>query len=199
VIACIALAVALGGTSYAALRLPANSVGSTQIKNRSIQRIDISRRTIASLRGLRGPRGLTGRQGAQGPPGAQGAQGIQGIPGTARAYGRVSQFGAVSRSKNVVSVTNPATGIFCITLDSSIDPATTGLVVSPDFVEDSTSFFAGGNESIAEWNSDSIDCPAGRLEVMTGYRTQTSTGSPDGDIRAVNNVAENESFFFVVP
>jgi hypothetical protein len=32
VIACIALAVALSGTSYAALVLPANSVGSKQLK-----------------------------------------------------------------------------------------------------------------------------------------------------------------------
>ncbi len=36
VVAYVALFVALGGTSYAALRLPANSVGTQQIKNHSI-------------------------------------------------------------------------------------------------------------------------------------------------------------------
>lgn len=36
VVAYIALFVALGGTSYAALKLPANSVGTRQIKNHSI-------------------------------------------------------------------------------------------------------------------------------------------------------------------
>lgn len=36
VVACIALLVALGGTSYAAIRLPANSVGTKQIKNGAV-------------------------------------------------------------------------------------------------------------------------------------------------------------------
>jgi hypothetical protein len=81
VIACIALAVALSGTSYAALVLPANSVGSKQIKNRSIQRIDLSGKTTASLRGQRGPRGLQGPQGMQGTQGTQGIQGPQGLKG----------------------------------------------------------------------------------------------------------------------
>ena len=35
-VAYVALFVALGGTSYAALKLPANSVGTKQIKNHSI-------------------------------------------------------------------------------------------------------------------------------------------------------------------
>jgi hypothetical protein len=64
VIACIALAVALSGTSYAALVLPANSVGSKQIKNGSIQRIDLGAKTAASLRGQRGPRGPAGSSAA---------------------------------------------------------------------------------------------------------------------------------------
>jgi hypothetical protein len=81
VIACIALAVALSGTSYAALVLPANSVGSKQVKNRSIQRIDLGGKTIASLRGQRGPRGLQGPEGLQGIQGIQGLQGPQGLKG----------------------------------------------------------------------------------------------------------------------
>jgi hypothetical protein len=35
-LALFALFVALGGTSYAAIRLPANSVGNRQIKNRAV-------------------------------------------------------------------------------------------------------------------------------------------------------------------
>ncbi len=38
VIALLALFVALGGTSYAALNLPAGSVGTRQLKNRSVTR-----------------------------------------------------------------------------------------------------------------------------------------------------------------
>src|SRR3954463_11768089 len=41
VVAYVALFVALGGTSYAALKLPANSVGTKQIKNHSITPIKL--------------------------------------------------------------------------------------------------------------------------------------------------------------
>jgi hypothetical protein len=75
VIACIALAVALSETSYAALVLPANSVGSKQIKNRAIQRIDLGRKTISALRGQRGPQGIRGLQGPEGPRGPLGLKG----------------------------------------------------------------------------------------------------------------------------
>jgi hypothetical protein len=77
VIACLALVFALGGTAYAAgsALLPANSVGSKQVINHSIKKIDLK----APL--PRGPRGLTGARGSQGPAGPQGPQGPQGPPG----------------------------------------------------------------------------------------------------------------------
>src|SRR5205085_3986742 len=88
-VAYLALFFALGGTSFAAVNaLPKNSVGSPQIKNGSIQKVDISRRTVSSLHGLRGPRGLTGAQGAQGATGAAGATGATGGAGGAGARGR---------------------------------------------------------------------------------------------------------------
>lgn len=84
-IAYAALFFALGGTSFAAVQaLPLNSVGSKQIKNRSIQRIDISRKTVASLRGQRGPRGLQGLQGLQG---IQGVKGDKGDTSPSNVYG----------------------------------------------------------------------------------------------------------------
>ena len=81
-IAYLALFFALGGTSIAAVNaLPRNSVGSPQIKNGSIQKVDIARRTISALRGLRGPRGLTGATGPAGAAGTQGPKGDKGDPG----------------------------------------------------------------------------------------------------------------------
>jgi hypothetical protein len=79
VIACLALVFALGGTAYAAgsALLPANSVGSKQVINHSIKKIDLK----APL--PRGPRGLTGARGSQGPAGLQGPQGPQGLQGSA--------------------------------------------------------------------------------------------------------------------
>jgi hypothetical protein len=73
VTASLALFIALGGTSYAAITLPRNSVGpkqlrpnavrSAEIRNRTIQVKDISRRARTALHGQQGPAGPAG------PPG----------------------------------------------------------------------------------------------------------------------------------
>lgn len=85
VIACAALAVSLGGTGYAAIRLPANSVGTVQLKpnsitsakvrNYALRRADFRPGTL-----LRGPRGATGVPGVPGPIGPAGPQGPPGTP-----------------------------------------------------------------------------------------------------------------------
>lgn len=94
VIAALALFVALGGSSYAALKLPRNSVGSQQIrtgavassevKDRSLQLQDISKPTRERLAGK------------QGPPGAQGPAGQPGAP-AARFFAAVSAAGQLVR------------------------------------------------------------------------------------------------------
>jgi Collagen triple helix repeat (20 copies) len=78
-----AVPTAIAGSSA----LPRNSVGSPQIKNGSIQVVDISRRARAALRGARGPEGPQGMPGSQGATGATGAQGPQGVPGQPGAPG----------------------------------------------------------------------------------------------------------------
>jgi hypothetical protein len=64
VVACLALAVALGGTAYAVAKLPPNSVGTRQVINHSLLRADFARGTL-----LRGPRGQRGAIGPSGPTG----------------------------------------------------------------------------------------------------------------------------------
>ena len=46
VVACVALVVALGGTSYAATRLPANSVGTKQLKRGSVTGVKVKRDSL---------------------------------------------------------------------------------------------------------------------------------------------------------
>jgi hypothetical protein len=87
-VAYLALFIALTSTGYAASSklLPKNSVGSVQVINGSLQKVDISKRAIASLhgaRGARGPQGVQGLQGAQGASGAKGGTGAAGPPGPA--------------------------------------------------------------------------------------------------------------------
>ena len=69
VMATLALFVALGGSSYAVTRLPANSVGSAQVRDGSLHRADLARDARGGSGGARGPRG------AQGPAGPAGAIG----------------------------------------------------------------------------------------------------------------------------
>jgi hypothetical protein len=76
----IALFVALGGTSYAAIKLPRNSVGTAQIKNRAVTQTKIAKKTLAALHGRRG---ATGPQGPVGPTGQTGQAGVQGVQGPA--------------------------------------------------------------------------------------------------------------------
>jgi Collagen triple helix repeat (20 copies) len=59
-------------------------VTSKNIKNGTIQTVDISKKARAALKGQRGLRGLPGApgpQGAVGPQGTTGTQGPQGVPG----------------------------------------------------------------------------------------------------------------------
>jgi hypothetical protein len=81
----IALFVALGGTSYAAIRLPAHSVGTRQlttgavtsakIKNRSIKEQDLTPGVASTLRGPVGPPGAPGPDGPRGQTGERGPRG----------------------------------------------------------------------------------------------------------------------------
>jgi hypothetical protein len=223
----LALFFALTGTSYAATTtlLPRNSVGTKQVIDRSLRKVDFKAGQLpqgaAGPQGAQGPKGdagppgaqgatgaqgaqgATGAQGAQGatgPQGTQGSQGIQGVPGSARAYGLVAPDGTLTRSKNVTGVTNPSSGKWCIAL-AGIDTSQTVLLTAPDLATDDTGFGGtNGEQTIVEWGSgNGPNCVAGQQEVYTGFRSVSTSGSADGDVRTVNNTLANEGFLFVVP
>lgn len=77
----IALFIALGGVSYAAVGLPANSVGPSQIKHGAVTPSKVAASTIRLFRSQRGQPGALGPAGLIGPPGPKGDTGIQGPPG----------------------------------------------------------------------------------------------------------------------
>jgi len=100
VMATIAVFIALGGTSVAAVSLKRNSVGSTQLKQGAVKNPDLARNAVTTTkvkdrsllakdfktgqlptgaRGATGAGGPPGLTGAQGPPGLQGATGVTGI------------------------------------------------------------------------------------------------------------------------
>ena len=81
VIAYVALFSALGGGAYAAIKLPANSVSTKQVKNGSLLAADFATGQLPA--GAAGPKGDTGAPGAPGATGARGPQGEQGPTGPA--------------------------------------------------------------------------------------------------------------------
>jgi hypothetical protein len=76
----LALFIALGGTSYAAAKLPRNSVGTAQLRKGAVTSTKLARSVRTKLKQAGRP-GPAGPQGAKGDTGAQGGQGPQGIQG----------------------------------------------------------------------------------------------------------------------
>ena len=77
VISLIALFVALGGSSYAAIKLPKNSVGNKQIKKNAVTSAKVKDRSLLATDFKAGqlPQGAKGDTGAAGATGATGARG----------------------------------------------------------------------------------------------------------------------------
>ncbi len=97
VVATIALAVSLGGTGYAAFKLPAGSVGPAQLKNGAVTSLKVRNGTLlkadfkpgqfpVALRGTVGPQGPAGPQGLAGPQGQKGDKGDAGPQGVAGTF-----------------------------------------------------------------------------------------------------------------
>ncbi len=106
-VAYVALFVALGGTSYAAIKLPAGSVGTTQLKKGAVTPTKLSKgirdqlaaktTPVTGQVGAAGPAGVTGatgQTGAAGAAGQTGATGAAGVPGANGATGAVGAKGA---------------------------------------------------------------------------------------------------------
>lgn len=99
VVACIALLVALGGTSVAAVNaLAPNSVGTLQLQNEAVTSAKVRDFSLRGgdfrpgtlLRGARGPAGPAGRAGTTGPAGAPGGTGPAGAQGPAGVIGAIT-------------------------------------------------------------------------------------------------------------
>lgn len=137
VVACAALAVALGGTSYATvLQVPKNSVGTAQlrtnavvsakVRNGSLLRTDFKAGQIpAGPAGAAGPAGPAGPAGAAGPPGPSDAyaRAINGpitlpVPFTTIANLPIPQAGRyVVWAKTGVRSTNTSGQVTCILVE----------------------------------------------------------------------------------
>jgi hypothetical protein len=140
VVAYLALFVALGGVSYAAVQLPKSSVAtkhlkrnavvSNKVKNGSLLRQDFRAGQLPT--GARGPAGATGSQGPAGATGPQGPTGQSGAPGPTGATGPVGPAGSPDTAQQVrdklLTVDGPGSTINADLLDgeNAAELTTTG-------------------------------------------------------------------------
>lgn len=125
-IALLALFVALGGSSYAAIKLPARSVGERELKTGAV-----SSRVLADgiEHSLAAGRAGVGAPGPQGPKGDQGPQGPAGPAGT-NATASTLKLGLVRQGDNTQALCNQgeiATGGGYV---SSVAPTTSAQLMS---------------------------------------------------------------------
>jgi hypothetical protein len=145
-IALLALFVALGGTSYAALKLPAGSVGTKQLKNRAVTGAKVKPRSLKAKHFATGqlPAGPKGDRGADGAPclpsipGCQGPKGDTGAAGPGARWALVDPVGpTIVRQSGGITAFGPSTGNYLVDFGSPVtghaiigSGASTGAVVT---------------------------------------------------------------------
>ena len=134
-LALLALFIALGGTSYAAIaiKLPANSVGSAQIKNKAVTPKKVSKAAVKLFRGKKGAKGSRGATGLTGPPGPQGAPGGTAWAFAENAPGLGSETPIPASATTVLSLANPINPSFTagILATATVTIRQTGAATTP--------------------------------------------------------------------
>jgi hypothetical protein len=133
-IALVALMVALGGTGYAAFKLPKNSVGTKQIKNNAVVSSKVKNGSLKAGDFKKGqlPKGKTGPQGIQGIPGQQGTQGNAGPTGPTGAAGTAVAFARIGGNGALVGTPDEQKGITAANIQHT--PGTPAAEVTGDGV-----------------------------------------------------------------
>lgn len=155
IVACLALALSLGGVSYAAGKIRTRDVRDGAITSAKIRDGAVS---LADLR-----------------PAVAGALGVRAYASVAVSQGVVLEAG---RSQGVAKVTRPRTGVYCVTLsDPDLDPAKTAPVVTVDW-DDST-----GANLAAYLSKSAHQCPeSADLGVRTFTFTARRPYKPSNDV-----------------
>lgn len=183
VVATLALFMALGGASYAAVTLPRNSVGPAQIKSNAVTGAKVKNSTLTGSDVKDGslttkdfgstlPAGPQGAAGAQGAPGAPGAKGDKGDPGDPkRSFARIAYTAGVpaitAQSGGLAVVNEPFLGAVRISFPQSMDACAVT----------ATSFTGGATTSIRR-----STVGAGTEIVVIGFDDAGTTVETDFDL-----------------
>lgn len=157
VTASLALFIALGGTSYAAITLPRNSVGHTQIRKNAVHSSEIRNHTVRLSDISKNSRNsLRGQQGPQGPAGLA----------AVREYARVSSGGGLSGT--AVGITHDGgTNLYAVRFNRDVSSCAYSATLAA----------VSGGTTVEE-------PPAGRITVAAGsadqviVKTYDAAGNP---------------------
>jgi hypothetical protein len=175
VVACLALALTMGGTAYAAVKLAPNSVTSREVKNRSLLAVDFKAGQLP-----RGPRGFQGDTGPAGPAGPAGVAGPAGPAGPSGAsnvkWALVKPDGTIAAQSGGLTVSSHATGQYILDFGSA---SNTKLVVASNGYANDTaargSIIAGPCGGTAEGFVCSSGNDTNHVIVRTYNATNTTT------------------------
>jgi hypothetical protein len=174
VIASIALLFALGGTGYAAFKLPRNSVSSIHVRDNSLLAKDFARGQIP-----RGPAGPAGPQGPQGPNGAAGPAGPAGPSGASALKWALFQADGtiVTQTSDIRLVSKPFTGSYIVNVGSQARGK--AIMVSSAFAGNDTSARGSVAASPCGGPPEGLTCPtnndANHVWVFTYAPGNTTT------------------------
>jgi hypothetical protein len=177
VIACLALALTLGGSAYAAVRLAPNSVTSREVKNHSLLAVDFKAGQLP--RGPRGFAGATGPAGPSGPAGPAGAAGPAGPAGPSGAsnvkWALVKPDGTIASQSGGLTVSSHSAGQYILDFGAAANAKL--IVASNGFASDTTprgSIIAGPCGGTAEGFVCSSSNDTNHVIVRTYNPTNTT-------------------------
>lgn len=163
VVACLALLVALGGTSVAAVSqlVPRNSVGTAQLKKNAVVSTKVKNRSLlaADFKAGQLPAGAAGPEGDKGGKGDKGDKGDTGAPGVSEYEIVTAQSPTDSTANKAITASCPAgkklLGGGALTIPAN---ATTSWVVA-SFPPNATSWQARGTETpgyVGTWTLSAV-------------------------------------------
>jgi hypothetical protein len=172
VVASLALLVALGGTSYAAIQaLPRNSVTTIQVKDRSLLARDFRAGQIP-----RGPRGLPGPAGPAGPAGPQGPPGS--AAGVAVRWALVRADGGIAaQSGGITLAAKPGVGQYILSFSSG---AVTGrpIIASGAYAADGSDQRGETTAGPCAGGTEGRTCPTSDTNSSVFVQTRSDAGAP---------------------
>jgi hypothetical protein len=207
VVATLALFVALGGSSYAALKITGRDVANNSLTGADVKNLrsrDVSDRSLLARDFKPGqlPAGAQGTQGPKGDKGDKGDTGDDGLAGSARAYavgggpscpGMAPPFVncPIVRGKGVAYIVKVGAGVYCVGV-SGIDASDADSVAVVTVASGQT-----GSMMTARWRRGNAACVASEFEVQTmnigtiAARNAADTGPVTvGGVPTFNDFAE---------